>query len=170
MNSEMTNTEYRRMNDLPEAGSLPETMDWIGNREPVEVISTSVFIPGIPAYLLSPNSRSHWRRKHAESQELKQRTMTACRLAHHVSGPVVIAWTIYLAKHGKKRDIDNLLPCLKPAQDAFVDRGYIDGDGPKVVVSVSVQQIVWSDYVFGHVWEPGMQAVITSAAITGEGM
>lgn len=140
--TEITNTEYHKLVGAAPPGSLSDLMDLSGERG--FVVSTTVTIPGTPAYSFSPNSRSHWRTRHRESQELKQRTMSACVHNLHVSAPVVISWTVYLAKHGKPRDRDNLLPCLKPAQDAFVTLGYIDGDGPKVVVDTPLEQVIWS--------------------------
>ena len=108
--------------------------------------ATSITIPSTPAYTLSPNSRAHWRVKHRESQEVKQITALSCRDAEPVHGRVSLIWTIFLPKRGKVRDLDNLVPCMKPAMDALVQAGIIDGDGPDVVERIYADQIPWAKH------------------------
>lgn len=160
MTETMMAAHYRELMGLSEAGTLPDTMDLSGER--VEVIWTEARIPGLPAYTLSPNSRVHWAVKAKDAAELKERTIGYCAANHHVSGPVRIFWTVYLAKRGRPRDRDNMLPCLKPAQDGLVARGYIDGDGPNVVVETSVEQVIWSE----HRRRPAIRVQIRKA-VTG---
>src|SRR5690349_8566357 len=61
----------------------------------------SLTIPGTPAYSLSPNSRSHWRVKHRETEAAKWDVKMAiadtfCGFAPKLRGPVCLHWTVFL--------------------------------------------------------------------------
>jgi hypothetical protein len=64
-----------------------------------------------------------------------------------VHGPVVLTWTIFLGKSGRRMDIDNLTPCLKPCQDQLVLCKIIDGDTPDVVRQIVIaDQVLWATH------------------------
>lgn len=125
----------------------------------VDPRSLTLTIPGTPAYSLSPNSRSHWRVKHRETNDLALATKAAIGYIYrHFPGPVRLRWTIYLAKRGKPRDLDNLLPCLKPAQDQIVRADIIPDDSPTYIPHTpTIEQVRWSD----HKSEPRIVVTIT---------
>ena len=124
--------------------------------ERVAIGSVTLAIPGEPAWSFSPNGgRKHW--------AVKQKEIDAAGWAvkgaewwFHVgdepshdpfTGPVKLHWIIYLAKGGKRRDNDNVLPCLKPYQDALVREGIIGGDSPRYIPKMpTVEQIRWSEH------------------------
>ncbi len=104
-----------------------------------------ITIPAGPAYSISPNSRSHWRVKHREAQELKQVTRYACP-DEVVVGPVNLHWTVYLGKGRRLCDRDNITATLKPAMDGLVAERVIFDDNQDVVRAITVDQVKWSDH------------------------
>ena len=109
-------------------------------------------IPCLPAYALSPNSREHWATKSAESRAARSTAQLAW-FNHRfdtgqppISGPVALTWTVFLPKRGKPRDIDNLIPCMKPLLDGLVDGLVIAGDTPDIVRRVDVAQVPWAEH------------------------
>lgn len=118
--------------------------------ETLTATTVTLTIPGCPAYSLSPNSRCHWAIKQRESRDVRQSVMAMLswhRVLVPFTVPVRLHWTVYLPKGGKKRDLDNLLPCLKPAQDQLVSSGVIPGDSPRwIPTTPTVEQIPWSKH------------------------
>jgi len=108
--------------------------------------ATVISIPANPAYSLSPNSRCHWSKKARETSELQHATYLACRDIPPVSGPVVLTWTIYKAKGRRTMDLDNIIPCVKPAQDQLVRSGIISADTPDIVRAIHVEQVSYQDH------------------------
>jgi Holliday junction resolvase RusA-like endonuclease len=113
--------------------------------------SVTITIPGLPAYPLSPNARNHWAVKNRATEAA--RWAVKAEIANHpdecpeVSGPVSIAWTVYLDRGGRKRDNDNMLACLKAHQDALVREGVICGDSPKWIPDTpTVKQVTWGTH------------------------
>jgi hypothetical protein len=124
--------------------------------------AVTLTIPGTPAYSLSPNSRKHWRIQRQESRDAKWRVREVygpytSRLVPH--GPVALTWTVFLAKGGRKRDVDNLVPCMKPFMDSLVDLEILDGDTPDIVQRIEVAQVPWSQ----HHGDPMLCVTIESA-------
>jgi hypothetical protein len=82
-----------------------------------------ITIPGTPPATLSPNGRSHWRRKHRDAQDLKSAARWATVNALHgrnaLTGPLILHWLVAWEKHRKKMDQDNLIAALKAAQDGI---------------------------------------------------
>ena len=111
-----------------------------------------ITIPGLPAYSISPNSRSHWRVKHRESQELKQIAHLVGRsrldpwTEDGVLGSVNLHWTIYLGKRRKMMDRDNATATLKPAMDGLVSSGMIQNDTQDIVRAITVDQVKWAEH------------------------
>lgn len=112
-------------------------------------------IAGTPCCSLSPNARCHWAVKQREIKDAEW-AVKGAEWWFHVgdepshepfTGPVNLHWTVYLARGGKRRDNDNVLPCLKPFQDALVRQGIIGGDSPKWIPRMpTVEQILWSEH------------------------
>jgi hypothetical protein len=126
--------------------------------------AVTVHIPSAPAYALSPNSRVHWRVKHRQSVAVKEATQMACIGVPALHGPVVLTWTIFLGKSGRRCDIDNLIPCLKPCQDMLALCGVIDGDTPDVVRQIVIaDQVLWAT----HRGLPYISVTITPAERIG---
>jgi Holliday junction resolvase RusA-like endonuclease len=125
--------------------------------------SCVLVIPGTPAYSLSPNSRTHWAVKQRETRHARSLVMAVLSFRRDISrftGPVQVAWTIYLPKGGKRRDTDNILPCCKPYLDQIVFAGIIPDDSPKYIPETpTVEQITWGE----HRGEPHIDVQITEA-------
>jgi Holliday junction resolvase RusA-like endonuclease len=110
--------------------------------------SVTITIPGLPAYPLSPNARNHWAVKNRATEAAAWAVKAAiAETRPEVSGPVSLAWTVYLDRGGRKRDNDNMLACLKAHQDALVRCGVIAGDSPKWIPETpTVKQVVWGTH------------------------
>jgi hypothetical protein len=124
--------------------------------------SVTIRIPGTPAYSLSPNARCHWavKRKETEAAGWAVKKAVAGSTCPMLIGPVRLHWTVYLPKGGKKRDMTNILPCLKAHEDYLVRFGVLAGDSPKHIPETpTVEQIVWSK----HRGQPHIDVTITEA-------
>ena len=133
--------------------------------------TVTLTIPGTPAYSLSPNARCHWAVKQRETREARWATELSLRErlydweSDEFTGPVRIAWTVYLPKGGKRRDVDNLVPCFKPYLDQLVTSGILPGDSPKWIPEPpKVEQVLWSQ----HGCQPSIDVTITEAATGGQ--
>ena len=130
--------------------------------------TVTLTIPGTPAYSLSPNARCHWAVKRDDGDRLrwavKKANGDAGRYSSYMT-PVRLHWVVYLERGGKRRDNDNVLSCLKPAQDQLSQEGIIAGDSPRHIPEMpTVEQITWSK----HKGEPRIVVTITDAATGGQ--
>jgi len=129
--------------------------------------ATVLTFEGTPAYSLSPNSRSHWAVKRTESEAAgwAVKKAMAGKMFLQINRPVRLHWTVYLAKGGKRRDTDNMLPCLKAHLDHIVRSGLLPTDSPTCIPDTpTVEQVPWAK----HKGEPRIVLTITPA--TGAGV
>lgn len=119
----------------------------------------------IPSAALSPNSRSHWRVKHAASKSIKKVTVNSVQVAlsllHEI--PEGLPWhevelqATYYHNCKRRRDPDNLVALLKYPIDGLVVSGLlvdddqitlkpvqrlIDKDNPRLELTVSPLSVV----------------------------
>jgi Holliday junction resolvase RusA-like endonuclease len=130
---------------------------------PVEARTVTITIPGEPAWSLSPNARCHWAVKQRDKNEAQLALWAAIqgRKPMMFLHPVRLHWTVYLRKGGKKRDIDNLLPCLKAHLDGMVAFDILYDDSTKWIPEMpTVEQVLWSN----HKGEPRIEVRIEEVA------
>lgn len=107
----------------------------------------TVEIP-LPPRSVSPNRKSseHWSKRHRAVKEYREACYwiymaarpTLARIRGFINMPVVIHADFYMAPCPydgcvRPRDHDNAQGCLKPAIDALVDAGVLQGDSAKHV-------------------------------------
>jgi len=122
-------------------------------------------ITKIPSAALSPNSRCHWRVKHAASKSIKKVTANSVHIAlsrlHKL--PEDLPWhevelqATYYHNCKRRRDPDNLVALLKYPIDALVTAGllidddqitlkpvqrFIDKDNPRLELTISPLSVV----------------------------
>lgn len=163
----LTASEWRRMNDLPEAGSLPDTLDLSGERRQVTAV-TLVLRGTIPKELFpnwSPRgAQGLWAIRNRKAEALRAEVRQAFYEAGrpYIIGPVTMHWTIYLPKGGRGHDRDNTIAALKQVTDQIVQCGVIEDDSPAILATPTVEYVSWRD----HGCQPGIRCEITSAAIS----
>jgi crossover junction endodeoxyribonuclease RusA len=81
---------------------------------------------------MSLNDRTHWRVKAKHTREIRDYvrewawfTVPACSAAE--------VELHYVPRDRRRRDLDNLIPTLKPAIDGLVDAGVVPDDTPEYV-------------------------------------
>jgi Holliday junction resolvase RusA-like endonuclease len=99
--------------------------------------ATSVnIVTKIPSAALSPNSRKHWRVKHAASKSIKKTTAAGVYIALSLleALPEDLPWhevelqATYFHSMKRRRDPDNLIGLLKYPIDALVVAGLLVDD------------------------------------------
>lgn len=110
--------------------------------------SNLLIVTKIPSAVLSPNSRKHWRVKHAASKSIKKTTVVAVRIALDLleDAPEELPWhdielqAVFYHPMKRRRDPDNLVALLKYPIDALVISGLLVDDD-KVTLKPVIQYI-----------------------------
>ena len=91
-----------------------------------------VNLPIVPERVLSPNARVHWTVKYRAARRLKDAVILLTREAvrkQEWTAPekAILQFTVCLTSR-RRRDADNIVAMMKPAQDALAIAGAIKGD------------------------------------------
>lgn len=101
-----------------------------------------------PAPPLSANRDLHW----AEKARLTRDIRLAARLASSRIGPQrrVEVTMVWIVADKRRRDVDNIVPTLKPICDGIVDAGVVRDDTPEFMVK-GMPRIVFVKGAVPHV-------------------
>lgn len=92
----------------------------------------TVNLPIVPERALSPNARVHWAEKYKAAQRLQNAVILLTREAVRkqewiAPEKATLQFTVCLTSR-RRRDADNIVAMMKPAQDALVIAGAIKND------------------------------------------
>ena len=90
--------------------------------------AVEIVLDYVPAAVMSPNARIHWAVKAMAVRRFRANVGWEARAQVGQRAPIEHARISYVFTARRKRDIDNLIASMKPAQDGLVDAGVIVAD------------------------------------------
>ena len=98
------------------------------------LVAMQVLLDVPRAWLLTSNQRLHWREEARRKASLRDLAAVRCNNGREKFGQKVRCTVTVSWPDGRRRDVHNLMPTIKPCIDGMVDAGLLEDDNDKHLI------------------------------------